>query len=406
MKIFPLKLIALILIFLSLDVNSQTKLKSYDFPRPVDTSDREIKFQSKGIFEEQGVYVRNDFNSARMNGFKYVEANTYEVSISPENEPINDSPWYAFKIWADESREIQINLSYSLYNHRYVPKLSNDGESWKNLDQSKVKYNSDSTETYLSLNVSSDTLWIAGQEIQDSRRVRNWSMQLAQDKRVNLKSAGTSTKGRDLMVLDIGSSKNKETIVFLSRQHPPEVTGFLALKSFLDEVLNNSQSKKFLKRYRILVYPLLNPDGVDEGHWRHSTGGVDLNRDWAYYNQTEVRQVAEHIVKESKGNVVFGMDFHSTWFDIYYTYNPDSVSLNMPDLTRTWTSNIEDSIGEGFKTNVSESGIGSPTSSGWFATQFGAQAVTYEVGDETPRMFIDKKARVSAEELMKLLLKE
>ena len=92
-----------------------------------------------------------------------------------------------------------------------------------------------------------------------------------------------SEQNRDLIGLDIynGEAKGKEMLVILSRQHPPELTGYFAMQSFIDELLNDTKlSNDFRKKYRILVYPMVNPDGVDLGHWRHNTGGIDLNRDW------------------------------------------------------------------------------------------------------------------------------
>ena len=131
--------------------------------------------------------------------------------------------------------------------------------------------------------------------------------------------------GKDLWFLDIknGDVKNKDVIIILSRQHPPEVTGYFAMQTFVDELLSESAlATAFRKKYRILLFPLMNPDGVDLGHWRHNAGGVDLNRDWAYYHQPENRQIADFIVKtvkKNKSEVILGLDFHSTWWDVYYT---------------------------------------------------------------------------------------
>ena len=36
-----------------------------------------------------------------------------------------------------------------------------------------------------------------------------------------------------------------------------------------------------MEKFRVLAFPLMNPDGVDLGHWRHNAGGIDLNRDWS-----------------------------------------------------------------------------------------------------------------------------
>ena len=43
-------------------------------------------------------------------------------------------------------------------------------------------------------------------------------------------------------------------------------------------------------------------------------------------------------------------------------------------------------------------------SKGWFLTQFDAVGITYEIGDDTPRVFIRKKGEVSARAMMKVLM--
>ena len=46
------------------------------------------------------------------------------------------------------------------------------------------------------------------------------------------------------------------------------------------------------------------------------------------------------------------------------------------------------------------------TSTSFLFFEFGAEALTYEIGDQTPRDFTKKKATVSAEILMELMLKD
>ena len=401
--------ILLALVF-TLPVYAQNqKATTYNFPDSVDTSSREIQYQEKQVFsdEEGGVFATNNFPAARLNDFERVNGRFYNAKIYPENAPINNSAWYAFKIWSNEEKNIWVRFLYEDGNPRYIPKLSKDGEHWQPIDSTKFTFVDDGS-AMMNIDVSSDTLWVAAQEIMDSYRVGKWATQMAEDKRVSFSSIGKSKLGRDLFFMDFktGNGKKKDVIAVFSRQHPPEVTGFKAMQAFLDELLANKQSAAFFEKYRVLVYPLLNPDGVDLGHWRHNTGGIDLNRDWAYYNQPETRQVADHLVNKvakSKARVILGLDFHSTQKDVFYTLPDDSVKSVIPWFKRPWLDGIEASI-DNYELNEEASGIGQPVTKGWFYTQFEAEGVTYEVGDEVPRYFIELKGRVAAQQLMKVLL--
>lgn len=381
-----------------------TKLSTFEFPNPIDTSDRPVSMQEKGSWTIDGVTVSNEFDGARMNEFSQIDASTFQILIRPENEPINISPWYAFKISSDRPRTINIVLEYGTYKHRYWPKLSRDLEHWTPIDSMDTDFSG--PEPKFTIEVNQQPLYFCGQELTNSSVVWDWFDQVIEKNNLNKFKVGESRLGRPIYGAEsVPMNEDAETIVFLSRQHPPEVTGFKALQSYLDEVMNDSHlSTDFRKKYRILIYPLMNPDGVDLGHWRHNAGGIDLNRDWGYYRQPEVRQVANHIfdyVMERKSDVILGIDFHSTQEDVYYTY-PDEHEHIM-NFRNYWIEGIQNIIGA---ENAYEDPdpLESPVSKGWFVVAFGADGITYEVGDETPRDFIDMKARVSAREMMKLLI--
>lgn len=406
-----MKKLFLLLLVLSLGCKSTSSLipDTYEYARPVDTTKRPIWNQKKKVYHLDGLSARNDFPAARLNSLVQNNDSTYTASIWPENYPINPSPWYAFKLWSKTERDVYINLAYSNgAKHRYAPKLSTDGENWKLLDSTLVQIGVDSTSARLKLHVGKDTLWVAAQEIQDHRRVGEWVKKMAQSPFVTQKSAGKSAQGRDLYHLNLskGSYQNKPTVIVISRQHPPEVTGFLCMKSFIETIIDEGSTNGFLEKYRVMVYPLMNPDGVDLGHYRHSTGGVDLNRDWSQYHQPEIQQVTSHMVRETvtnKNDVILGLDFHSTYRDVYYTPH-ESIERKIPEFTKAWLEKIR--VGVGLDDINEKPGKNrQPTSSAWFNRQFGATGITYEIGDDTPREFIKMKGAISARAMMELLLK-
>lgn len=376
-----------------------------------DTNDRPIQLAERKIFHPTGtsVYASNKFNASRLNDFVMVNDTLYRAVITPENMPINPSPWYAFKLWATSPQHLWLQLSYGNYRHRYRPKISHDGKSWELLDSTAI-VRTDSTSAILSLEVRADTLWLAGQEVVDCRAVQQWCETLAAPRKdVSLGIAGKSKLGRDIpmMIIGEGSKKDKETVVIMSRQHPPEVTGYFAMQHFIERVLEkDSLATAFRKKFNMLVFPLMNPDGVDLGHWRHNAGGVDTNRDWAEYRQPEPRQVADFITNWSKthdSQVILGLDFHSTYHDVYYTLDHERASSVLPNFTSQWFALLEKNI-PGYHVREQASGLTRAVSKNWFNAEFSAEGITYEIGDQTPRDFIEKKGRVSAEAMMTLLL--
>jgi len=397
------------IIFLSLIVSCTSgKLLNHEFNRKVDTTTRPINYQVKKTYMAGSVSASNEFPAARLNDFMQLNDSTYQVTISPENVPINESPWYAFQIWSDIPQHIYLKLHYTEHEHRYNPKLSDNGDTWTEMATDLIQLDQDSVHATIQLDLTPQKLWVAGQEIEDHRRVGDWMGQFKNHPSVSLGSAGTSVQDRSLYYMNItnGENKKKPTIVVISRQHPPEVTGYLAMKAFIEKIVEDGTENGFLDKYRVMVYPLMNPDGVDLGHYRHNTGGIDMNRDWSFYHQPENRTVAQHIISETnneKNEVVLGLDFHSTYYDVYYTNN-ESVKVRIPGFTKEWLKRLERDLNLE-DINEQSSGYGAPTSKGWFNKQLGAESITYEIGDDTPRDFIKVKGHLSAVHMMDILLK-
>lgn len=379
------------------------------FEEYVDTTTRPIATQQKQTYhlETAGVYTSSTFDGARLNGFEQVNDSTALVVIKPENAPINNSPYYAFNTWATAPKNFYFTFHYPEgFKHRYWPKIKK-GDGWQPLDSAQV-FKQDTIFTIL-LALDTKPTYVAAQELNTSADVVHWYTDLAEKHRnmVHVSSVGESHKGTDQPVLNIhnGGFKGKSLIVLLTRQHPPEVTGYLAFQSFLTALLANEKIGEFLEKYAIIAFPIMNPDGVDMGHWRHNAGGIDLNRDWSKYNQPEIRQAVEYInrtVKKNDASLVLGLDFHSTWYDVYYT-NPDQSGTKLPGFEQLWFRAIENGIPD-YEVNEAPGISKRPTSKGWFLKAHNAVGITYEIGDSTPRDFIEQKGKVSAEEMIKVLL--
>jgi predicted deacylase len=406
-KNFAYLFIGLILIFFS----ACSPLQKAHFPETIDTNDKPISLQNKQLYylNQLEVSATNQFPGARLNNFKALNDSTIIISISPENKPINDSPYYSFKLWTKQPKTVYLKFEYPPENnHRYFPKIKQNNGLWHPLDSSLISKKE--AAVLLKLSLTKDTTWVSAQEVISFRDTQTWTKSLkANHLTIQNEIAGFSSLGKTIPVLNIfkGSPKNKKTIILLTRQHPPEVTGYMAFQQFLATLLKNTDtSYQFFNHYRVIAFPIVNPDGVDLGHWRHNANGIDLNRDWSSYNQPEIKSVVKYINKTTKkdhGKVVLGLDFHSTWHDVFYT-NQDRKETTLPLFITNWFSALETNI-PNYKVNEASANSKRPVSKGWFLNAHNATGITYEIGDETPRDRIDLIGEISALEMMKILIK-
>ena len=403
--------ISLLFLFFLFSCNPTPTLvpQSYDPPGATDTRDKEIVFQARAQFSfaEDGVFFSNDFEGGRLVDVRRTAPGEYAGVIMPENLPINNSAWYAFNAWSMQKQTINLTLHYRGGAHRYWPKWSWDKTHWTPLDSSQVEVAGDKITAKFELEIGKDTLWVAGQELLTSYHSGAWRDRLAQKAFINSRVIGTSREGRPIHALEFSETSSPEAyILVIGRQHPPEIAGALALMPFVEYLASDTElAKSFRSRYAVWVVPVVNPDGVAEGHWRHNTGGVDLNRDWYGFNQPETRAVRDYFLqlKEDNKAVFAAFDFHATRYDIMYTLDRDLLEGN--DFTDAWLDGIRAELPE-YTLTDEPGGLGSPISKVWFYETFQAPAFTYEVGDETERALINVVASTAAKQLMVLALEQ
>ena len=392
-------------------------------PSPVvPTDSRPTIKQWKGTWElDSGqVFFSNEFDGARLNGVTQSGEDLFTILISAENIPINPSPWYAFKVWSKSPRTITIHFTYENSRSRYYPKISTNGRDWQPLDTARYEpinmgegafgMGAQPESIRITLDVFDEPVWIAAQELANSSHVKGWTDGICLHEDVSQATLGYSKEGREMKVVTIGKGKTeKESLMIISRQHPPEVTGYLAMQSFVETLLGDDKlAKKFRKKYNTYVVPLMNPDGVDHGHWRHNVGGIDLNRDWQNFNQPETTNVKNFLKEKSDegAEFVFGIDFHSTWDDIYYTVD-SSFTENKGGIMYEWLRELGKDLPD-YEPNIRPSQRMEPTmvSRNYFFMAYDMAALVFELGDNTDRAFLKKKGQVAAENLMELLLEE
>ena len=350
--------------------------------------------------------VLTDFQGGNINGCEFTPNGRLTISVAPENEPINTSPWYAFRLLADATTDVAVVLDYGNYKHRYTPDFSLDGVNWQTYPAAKLDLNKDKSRAGFSLTVpKGKSVVIAAQPLLTSSHYATWLESLTEQHGVTVSAAGQSVEGRPLWRATTPAKKH--TLLLLGRQHPPETTGALALIGFVERLFEtDALAKRFRDEVGILLYPLINPDGVDKGYWRHNVQGKDLNREWGLFSQPENRvidtDVAQWLEKHDT-QLIKAIDFHSTHYEVFYT-QPDQSAETMPDLLGDWLADFEALMSARFddfdiRRQVSKNPQVNAAKHYYF-TRYGISSTTLEMGDETDRGFIKAYGRAAAESFM------
>ena len=338
------------------------------------------------------------FESGSLDSCTKTQDGQYVLTFLPEDKPINPSPWYYFSVSSSSERSIEVTLSFDGYSPRYLPKISKDNKSWQ-----PIEFDTNENGMTITLNVGEAPLYVAAQQPITNAVYDNW-LNYAEGKfGISPFVLGKSLEGRNINAFAVTHDDNKEWVVFVGRQHPPEVTGAVAMFSFLESFLSEMNiNSDFTKRFNVLVVPNLNPDGVSNGHWRHSKGHKDLNRDWNVFSQPETRAVKTYLdgITALGGKIVMGMDFHSTHHNVFYTI-PQEENIAPKLMVVNWLSELQEQTNGVFKVlDKPGTSPGKGVFKQYFADVYNVHGVTYEVGDNEP----NEKTRYVAKHAAKTLI--
>ena len=356
-----------------------------------------------------------DFPGARMSGCEVVQPGEVAIDVLPEDGGrINPSPWYAFHVRSHVAGagELLVRLRYGEHEHRYVPKISRDGETWQPLPNAQVELLDG--DAVLRLRPGAEGITVAAQEILGSAFYAAWREKVAaMAGGAAWREIGRSIGGRPIHALDV-EPEAPNYILLLGRQHPPEVSGALAMIGLVERLLERRRSAcperpaecRFFRAHSLVVAPFLNPDGVAGGHWRHNLGQTDLNRDWGAFAQPETQAVRDLVagLEAERRAPRLMLDFHSTRRNVFYTQNEASPT-RPPQFAAEWLAAAGRRTGlyefEDAPRPLTENG----TAKNHFYRSFGIPSITFEVADEERRDLIATSAVAFADALVEVLAK-
>lgn len=353
------------------------------------------------------VLVDFDFPGAGNLSCEIINSQHIKLFINSEtDDSINPSPWFAIRK-SKHSENIKIELDYGNYNYRYNPKISSDNKAWDNLNMLNILKKNNDKILVIDFLPSNKKQYIASQEIITQSWYYNWFNELKETGKVRSETIGFSVLKKPITMFFIETDIKNPYIIILGRQHPPEVTGAFALKGFIDQLVSPSQlSQNFLNQYNIIFVPLMNPDGVDNGHWRYNVNKIDLNRDWGTFSQPETIAVNEKLIRlTANSKLALFIDFHSTYNNIFYISENSSNNLSKFSL-ENWINNSSSGllgIGYNFQL-INSSNKDNGVSKNYIYNKYNIPSMTYEVSDSEDRKKIKQSSSILATELMKFLV--
>lgn len=159
--------------------------------------------------------------------------------------------------------------------------------------------------------------WSFGQNKQWLFRLKNEVDYKFKDIEFNLKPLCASLGKRTVYYMSIerNSKVKKKVILVNARVHPGEVVSSHVLRGFITSLLFLPHHKKLLSHYKFICIPIINVDGVYNGHFRDNILGQNLNRFYmspSSKSQPELYYLDELIQKiyENKSSIECYIDLH------------------------------------------------------------------------------------------------
>lgn len=351
------------------------------------------------------IKIKFDFEGASKSECTRVGPAEFDLEIKPEALPINSSAWYAFDIQSKNSSKVTVNLTYTEAKHRYQPVTTQLDGRWRKLPVENVTISNEGKRVVIEIPVTKPKTRVAAQELFNATERRRWFENFASRTRLPLKTIGLSRDGNPIYgITTIPKSVGAPLIIILGGQHPPEVPGTLGLWAFLDELFSSSTDLKLFDRFKFMIVPDINPDGINRGYWRFNAGLTDMNRDWGPFLHPETQAVKALLDEQiaSKSVPILLLDFHATKETVLYT-PPEDNDLSPAQFTSKWMQKMH-TTGVKPPRRQGASNPHLPTAKSWFPVTYSAPGITVEFADEMDRVELKRTAKMLAQTLADLLL--
>jgi hypothetical protein len=349
------------------------------------------------------------FDGADLDACEFVAGDSIALTFFAEDPHVDPQfSWFAFRVSANDAGTLRIRLRFPEAHARYEPKVSVDGITWATVPPDTLRRSGDGKIMDLQVHVGAEPVWVSAQELLTQDYYDDWHEALKGHDEIGAEVIGDSVLGRSVVAYT--TAERPEYVVLLGRQHPAEVPGAMAMRIFVDTVLADTDlARRFRERFGLVIVPLVNPDGVANGHWRHNAGGADLNRDWGPFTQPETRSILALLDERWKRGLrpTLMLDFHATKETetmVFYTQMPGDDTVPERFASR-WLNAVKGQLGDYDFMHDPRPSSGQANTKHYFFTRWGIPAITYEIGERARRHEVVEHTPVFAEEMMKVLLR-
>jgi cytosolic carboxypeptidase protein 2/3 len=245
----------------------------------------------------------------------------YDLILKPDYNTNRHTQWYYFRVGNTVAgRTYRFNIINllkpdSLYNHGMRPLMYSEidakkyGKGWVRAGRDVCYYQNSMkrknmghyyTLTFrVQFSNDNDTVYFAHSYPYTFSDLQRYLNTLEADPKKKLrfrrKTMCQSCAGNNVDMLVITTFgceyeevKKRKGVIISSRVHPGETGSSFMMKGIIDYLVGPSLAARMLRdNFVFKIVPMLNPDGVINGHTRCGNIGVDLNRVWIEPSQKQ-----------------------------------------------------------------------------------------------------------------------
>lgn len=158
-----------------------------------------------------------------------------------------------------------------------------------------------------------------------------------------INSIGKSIEKRDLFsIYPKTIDPNKKIILMFGRHHGDEGTANWIIEGFVNNFLDDSE---FNKKFQLVLYPMINPDGA-ENRVRYNKNGRDLNRSWnrePSRSRDEVKTIQSHLIANllKTHTPIIALDMHGSFTqDFIYRVKKNYLDLDFYNIQQNFIDTL------------------------------------------------------------------